>query len=112
MPPHPPTLACLCVQIRHPYNPPFKILGYKPPYLEVHNLNGKSKNKYIHELSDLIRHTALEVHFCTCPVEQTRACRNTILDSWIVETGLYTMLVFTFQNGVLGNKAMAGILLV
>ena len=33
--------------------------------------------------------TVLKVHFCTCPVAETRTCRSTILGSQIVEVRPY-----------------------
>ena len=59
---------------------------------EVRHAYGRARNsvsRIVSEHSKINVATALEVCFCTCPVELTGDCRNTILGLRIVEKGLY-----------------------
>ena len=58
---------------------------------EVRHAYGRARNSVSRMVSEHCKinvATALEVGFCTCPVELTRACRSTILGLRIVEKGL------------------------
>ena len=63
---------------------------------EVRHAYGRARNSVSRMVSEHCKinvATALEVRFCPCPVEQTRACRSTILGMRIVERGLYCSCV-------------------
>ena len=59
---------------------------------EVRHAYGRVRNS-VSRMVQINVATALEVRFCTCPVEQTRACRSTILGLRIVEKVLYCSCV-------------------
>ena len=63
---------------------------------EVRHAYGRSRNSVSRMVSERCKinvATALEIRFCTCPVERTGACRSTILGLRIVEKGLYCCCV-------------------
>ena len=63
---------------------------------EVRHAYGRARNSVSRMVSEHYKinvATALEVRFCTCPVERTRACRSTTLGLRIVEKGLYLSCV-------------------
>ena len=57
------------------------------------DMHTESVSRMVSEHWKINMATALKVHFCTCPVELTTACRSIILGLRIVEKGLYCSCV-------------------
>ena len=66
-----------------------RLLAIAGPNLHAYGRARNSVSRIVSEHGKINVATALKVHFCTCPVERTRACGITILGVRIVEKRLY-----------------------